>query len=456
MRDLLLWGIILFFSVYSIKNWFAPVPILIIYMAIYGNTEMPGSIAGIQGLSPWNILAFSAIFSFLLQKKKEAIHWDMDGGATVLFVVYFITIIISALRLISDQQTLLFFGLNHVGTGSLISEYILNPLKYLIPGYLVFVGARSPERRKVILWAIILVYLLIAVLTVRSIPLSAVTSGEDLTQVGLKVLQKRFSWSKVNNAMLLGSGAWAVLFSTYFLFGNKRRYLCLALFAFMVFALALTGGRMGYAVWGILGVGFAFARWKKGLFILPVFILIVISVIPSVNERVLDGTAAGTGGEEINTATITSGRTVAWPVVIDRIGQSPMLGYGGMAMIRTGAASEVAEIQQTGEDDRGFPHPHNAYLRILLDSGVVGSLPVIILWLLILLRSYKICGKIGSENDAIGITSFCLVLGLLIAALGSQDFYPVHGSIALWASIGLTLRVYIDRISDSKKCISTS
>lgn len=450
MRDLLLWGIVFFFSLYAFKNWFAPVPILILMMAIYGNSEMPGSIAGIQGLNPWNILVFVTFLAYLAQKKQESAFWDMDGKATLLFIIYFMAIIVSAFRLMADQKTLLFYGVEQ-GTASLFSEYIFNPIKFLIPGYLVFVGARTPERRKIILWAIILVHLGIAVLTIRSIPISAVTSGDDLTQVGLKVLQKKFSWSKVHTAMLLGCGAWAVLFASHFLFANKRRYLSLALFAVMILALALTGGRMGYAVWIILGSVFAFTRWKKGIFILPVAVVIVFSALPSVSERLLQGTS--TYGQEIiieNTSTVTSGRTVAWPVALDRISQSPLLGYGGMAMVRTGATAEVAEISNIPEGDRGFPHPHNAYLRILLDSGVVGAIPVLLLWWMILMRSYKLCGEVGTESDAIGITSFCLVMGLCLAALGSQDFYPVHGTIALWAAIGLALRVYIDKYPSKK------
>lgn len=453
MRDLLVWGVVLFFSLYAMKNWFAPVPILILMMAKYGDPEMPGNIAGISGVSPWNVLALFTLLAYFFQKKRDNAYWDMDGKTTFLLVVYLAALIIAAIRLMLDQQTLLFYGLN-LGSGELLIDYLINPIKYLIPGYLVFVGARTPAQRIIILWSIILVHLAIAAITIRNIPFSAVTSGHDLTQVGLKVLQKKFAWSKVNTAMLLSCGAWAILFSTYFLFGNKRRYLCIVLFGVMTVALALTGGRMGYAVWGVLGVFFAFTRWKKGLFILPVVTLIVLSILPSVTERLLDGT--GNVEEDMNTSTMTSGRTVAWPVVIDRIGQAPLLGYGSLAMIRTGAKAEVAEISNTPEGSRGFPHPHNAYLKIILEAGVLGGIPVIILWLIIILRSYKICGKVGSENDAIGITSFCLTMGLCIAALGSQDFFPVHGSIALWASIGLTFRVYIDKYAPSKNTFKNS
>ncbi len=85
------------------------------------------------------------------------------------------------------------------------------------------------------------------------------------------------------------------------------------------------------------------------------------------------------------------------------------------------------------------------YLRIVFDAGIIGGIPIILLYFVILLRSINLFERTGTENDAVGITGFCLVFGLCVAALGSQTFYPVHGSIAMWAAVGLVFRVYQDK-----------
>jgi hypothetical protein len=38
-----------------------------------------------------------------------------------------------------------------------------------------------------------------------------------------------------------------------------------------------------------------------------------------------------------------------------------------------------------------------------------------------------------------------LVLALLIAGMGSQTFYPREGALGIWAAIGITLRVWVER-----------
>ena len=46
---------------------------------------------------------------------------------------------------------------------------------------------------------------------------------------------------------------------------------------------------------------------------------------------------------------------------------------------------------------------------------------------------------------AVGGVCFSLVSALLIAAMGSQSFYPREGSVGMWCAIGLMLRVYVER-----------
>jgi O-antigen ligase len=448
MREYLLWFITFILGFYSLKDWFKPVPFLILMMPLYGHPDFPSGAFGIQGLNPWNVLLLATFLSYLLQRKQDAANWDMDKGVTILLLFYISIIIISALRAVFDVQTLHDYG-KMLTSGQIVSENLINCIKFLIPAYLVFTGARTESRRKLILWAIIASHLYIALVVIRGIPISAVTDENVLTHLGLKILQKTFSWSKVNTATLLAGGAWATLFAVPYLLAKRPRLSSVAPFTLFVltsFALALTGGRMGYAVWIILFLIFSFLRWKKGLLLIPLISVIILSIVPSVRDRFLQGISIDKNNIVIeDTYKMTSGRTDAWPVVIDRISRAPWIGYGALAMIRTGATAEVAEKLNIQEGERGFPHPHNAYLWLFLDTGILGAAPILLFWAIVLYRSNKLCGVAGSESDAIGITSLATSLSLLIAGLGSQNLYPVHGAIAMWAAIALAFRLYADR-----------
>jgi hypothetical protein len=53
------------------------------------------------------------------------------------------------------------------------------------------------------------------------------------------------------------------------------------------------------------------------------------------------------------------------------------------------------------------------------------------------------------ETNKYGVTiggiTLSLVLALLIAAIGSQTFYPREGAVGMWCAIGLALRVYVQK-----------
>jgi O-antigen ligase len=224
----------------------------------------------------------------------------------------------------------------------------------------------------------------------------------------------------------------------------------------ILYSLALSGGRTGYATWAAIGALFAFFKWRRFLFYGPIVALIIISLVPAARDRFLMGFSEDTVDER-NTAlveeglvnedsnvdlyTVTSGRTVAWPFVIEKIKESPITGYGKEAMIRSGLSSYLWLTFQ-----EGFPHPHNMYLQWIFDNGLIGMIPVLIFYLLILKYSFSLFRDTRSPVFVfVGGASLSLILALFIAGFGSQTFYPREGSVAMWCIIGLMLRVYILR-----------
>ena len=144
---------------------------------------------------------------------------------------------------------------------------------------------------------------------------------------------------------------------------------------------------------------------------------------------------------ETDLYTVTSGRVFAWPFVIEKIKENRVVGYGKEAMKRTGLTDYLMQ-----EFHEGFPHPHNAYLELLLDTGFVGFAIVVPFFLLVLYRAFSLFRDSRSPVFvSIGGITCALVLALLVAAMGSQSFYPREGSVGMWAAIGLMFRVAAER-----------
>ena len=258
-----------------------------------------------------------------------------------------------------------------------------------------------------------------------------------------RYIQNEIGYNRVTLSMMLGGASWATL-CCVILFKDRRHQLAVLGVALLVMlGQALTGGRMGYLGWMTVGLVLSLVRWRKLLLFIPVILTLVVVFLPGVQNRMLMGLDQKQGnivvqGDEDE---MTSGRTVAWPMVISEIQKNPITGYGREAMTTQGIQHVLAE-----DFDEPFPHPHNAYLEQLLDSGVIGFLVVTAFYFTILGRSFPLLlDRSDPLCTAIGATVCALVLTLLVGSMGGQTFYPREGSVCMWAAIGVMLRVSVER-----------
>jgi O-antigen ligase len=447
-----------FLCVYAWRDWFKALCGLILMMAVIEHPDMPNSLLGIQGLNPWNICLLFIGAAWISARKREGLKWDMPGGTKLLLYLYLIFVLVGFLRLaIAPEKLAVWYQLHQnpvPGIGSLISEFLVNTIKWVFPGIMLYDGCRTRSRLNWAAAATLGVYVLLAVQVIRWMPLSAITDGDALTERSLKILSNEVGYHRVNLAVLLAGAVWAVFAAKSLAETKRMEWVTLGLCAVTLFGLALTGGRMGYATWAAVGLMMAMLRWRKYLIFGPVIAAIVISMVPAVQERFTQGFTAETRdtntrlqqtrkiqGDEPDAYTITAGRNVAWPYVIKKIGEAPMLGHGREAMQTTGVASYL--LSSFGEE---FPHPHNAYLQITLDNGLLGAIPIVFFYLLLLKRSVSLFMDSRSpEFIAVGGMAFSLIAALMIGGMGSQSFYPREGAVGMWCAIGLMLRLHVER-----------
>jgi O-antigen ligase len=286
-------------------------------------------------------------------------------------------------------------------------------------------------------------------------PPGAAISGQDLGARSQKIIMNEIGYHRVNLSMMLAGASWAVFAFRPML--KKRGFLVFIIIMAalsLVYAQALTAGRAGYVTWGIVGLILCIIRWRKYLLFAPILVIAITLAIPGVVERMSQGFGQGkrdtnpkieeiykSDPDEPDMYTILAGRNIAWPFIIHKIDESPFIGYGRLAMTRTGLQSFLWE--KFGES---FPHPHNAYLEMLLDNGWIGFLIVMPFYLIVLWHSISLFRDSRSPVFvAIGGVTCALVLALLVASIGSQTFYPREGAVGMWCAIGLMLRVYVER-----------
>jgi O-antigen ligase len=342
---------------------------------------------------------------------------------------------VSTIRMLLDRRYL-----EGYTTSYLVSEYLINCVKWVLPALLLYDGCRTKKRLKLAVGCILGLYLLLAVQVIKYMPLSAAMSGDDMNHIALKICSSDIGYHRVNLSMLLSGASWAMLALLPVARKRWQKVLVLGAFVLVAYAQALTGGRMGYVTWGLLGVILCALRWRRMLLLAPVVPLVIAVAMPGVAERMLQGFGQQTvtGETTVNQDEVTSDRARIWPVVISGIMESPVVGHGRLAMVRTGLAAEYADL--------GFPHPHNAYLEWLLDNGLIGFLLVMPFYLLIVVRSTVLfLDKDNPTTSMVGGVCLALTLALLIAAMGSQTFYPREGAVGMWAAFGIMLRYHVLR-----------
>ncbi len=438
IRTTLLMLFVAFFSVYAWKNWFVSLCAAIALMAVTEHPDFPKSIAGVPGLNPWNILILSVVIAWFSQRAESGNPRDFPRAASGMLWCFVIVVLIGVARLAMSSYPTGITG------NEMISELIINTLKWLIPALLLFDACRTRERAVIGLGVILLLYFLFAVQTIRWMPLSEVaSSGNDLSKRASKITQNEIGYNRVTLSMMLAGASWAALAAMPLLRKNSHRLVLFSVSCAIILGQALTGGRTGYVTWVAIGVALASLRWRKLLLILPVAVAIVFAAVPSVRERMFQGIGGKEGNFTVQTSEyeMTSGRDIAWPIVIDEIWKSPLFGYGREAMVSTGAKAYLWDNFK-----ESFPHPHQAYLEQLLDNGLMGFLLVMPIYFYAWFKSIPL---VLERRDplvcAIGCAAFCLVSALLIGAFGGQTFYPRESSVGMWAAIGLMLRVSVNR-----------
>ncbi len=451
MRVYALWLVVLVLSVYAWKDWYKSLCGLIVLMAVLEHKDMPRTIFDVPGLNPWNLVFFIVLIAWISRRQRERLPWDIPKVPAILLLLGVGVLLLGAARLVVDRQHLI----EELSITEVLSDYVFNPVKWVVVGLMLFDGCRSRRRLVLGLASILALYFLISLQVIRWVIPSGALHGGDLSSYTVGKLQKETGYHRNDLSTMLAGASWALL-AMLPLVRSMRDKIGILLASFVVlFAQVLTGGRGGYLAWCTVGLTLGLLRWRRYLVLAPLIVILFLSLVPSAADRALQGLTENreTGSEEINLEDFTAGRSVLWPQVIDKIWEAPLIGYGRAAMQRTGLSAWYAAYQgasQGDEEEAYINHPHNAYLEMLLDNGVVGLLIALALYGYLLAAALCLVrDRGGSVLLAVGGIALSLILAQLVGSFTGQSLYPREPTVGMWCAAGLLLRVWVQRSSVS-------
>ena len=110
----------------------------------------------------------------------------------------------------------------------------------------------------------------------------------------------------------------------------------------------------------------------------------------------------------------------------------------------------------TGLEETGINHPHNEYLRFLVDTGVIGLTLLILLGLTVLIALFQMRSNIGERQFWTGIS---LVFLLASHSMVTNTLIPPHFWVPVAVFLGLSLRPRqekSERFPNSRNALSSA
>ncbi len=459
IRYTLLLLFISFLCTYAFKNWFKALCFSLPLLAMLERPDMPRAMLGISGLNPYNIVLGFILIAWLSQKKKEQLNWNLPKNVNRYLILFLLVSIVAFIRMIMDPSGFQIhaeyfnaFKGNFVhipSVGSLYKDDLFNAWKWLIPGLLICHGANTPERARMVLVFLLITGVLLALqVIIKMAP--ALVGLDDLHRRSMRVFNRDIGYHKAELAPFVGATAWACVVYASSSVSKLHQRIALCGFLLCSVALVATGGRGGAMAWFACACLFGLLRWRNIIIFGPILAVIALLLIPGAQERYTAGFSSESqegissrldtvDSEGRDLYAITSGRVIVWPRVLEYVNEAPIFGYGLRSYEREGVFDS---LHQDGilPFTAGFhSHPHNAYLALLLDTGIFG-LAIFLLFARALLwpaikRFYGYVTKPTDRAVAGFLLSYLVVE--MVNGLITGTFYPKQALVLLWCAIGL-------------------
>jgi len=406
---------------------------LTVLLPWFGSPLLPQA----QGFNLVSYLTLASAASFVMHRM-----WNRDGIVwlpRVVWVCYLLPVAVGAfLALPNLAQGALNFGVGADGEQAFapdrfVKSQVVKPMFFVVYAFLLANAVRHSERAERFLVPLVLSALLPAVGVIAAVAMgsgSVIQRDTFLQGLGLHPNEM---------GALLASAAGPLLFIAMGAGPLLMRLWCGVGLVLVTGGMMLTGTRgalVSYAV--VVAVWLVRRRRLTDLLWVGAGLIAVAVSLPSeVTERLVLGLdSAGLTTASNMDDPLTKGRFASWLYLAPEVLESPIWGRG-IGSTAWNAAVTAGRYSST--------HPHNLYLEILLDLGLLGLLALLYLYY----RYLAVMSQAGKHPDISPVLrdyfvgAWASFLGMLAMGVTNLHYMPRAEQTYIWFSLGMTFSYWL-------------
>lgn len=423
-------GLLLLFpviaAVFVITDYRIGVVLLMLVFPLAGSKLIPQA----EGLNPFTYATAAAVAGLMLRKffHPGQIVWPPRPLLFCIAIPLVAAVMLGIPHLDEGVRNLLKINPDaRLNLVSYVKQYIYRPLLLLLFAVLLANAVVDSKRpgRFVVLFAVS------ALAVVTYVVAFALSNWAGWGAHRMVISQAGMHYNEYGQLFALAFGP--LLFVAHSERGAWRAFfgaIALVVFVGIVFNFARAGMLAAF-------VTLAVFLWQRrsvrvALAVVSLVVIVVLLAPEEWRARMLLGTsevASSYGGERYGE--LTSGRLQAWYYLVSDVALSPLYGRGVGSTLWNSAVTSGLYPSSS--------HPHNMYLQILLDLGVLGLSLVLYFFYRILRAMRQLSRDEGLEPRlrAFFAGSWASLIGMLVLAFTGGHWFPVTEQAFLWMSLGL-------------------
>lgn len=418
----------LFAASYSVIDYRLGVMAAVFVLPLAGTAIMPHALFGLKGVNPMNMLVVLTIFSLLISMPFRRQPLIMPRAERPFWHFVALLVFGGLWGALHVSQKSSYTQTSFDSPVGYLRDILLHPLLTIVVAYLlaiVVTNARRPTRFLAMFFfaATTLPLAVIALVAVTGTPLSVLASSTArgfLSRLGMHA----------NEFGLLFNTVLAT--AIFCLFGkatNGAKTLLLGVIGLLLLGVLLSfsrGAFLGSAT-VVLFLLFSRRRFRTMGAVICLSVVVAFFMPKAVVERATTNISSG------NVSTISAGRVEGiWVPLLSEIPRSPLIGRGMSSILWSDAARRGAIPP--------FGHPHNAYLGVVLDFGLLGVLVMFVFYR----HMWRLYGRLSQQYaDSVWSDFFkgaqAGILVLLIQGVTDDRFSPTVSQVFFWLTYGLAI-----------------